>query len=67
MDDQTTARHGRIGKGHAEYEHLALEAPVIEDVRRQLVARLREGRSAVLDRGPGTHAVRDDYKELATE
>ncbi|MFB7078107.1 AAA family ATPase [Streptomyces sp. NPDC056308] len=67
MDDQTTARHGRIGKDHVEYEHLALQAPVIEDVRRQLVTRLQEGCSAVLDRGLGTHAVRNDYRQLATE
>ncbi|WP_443034987.1 AAA family ATPase [Streptomyces sp. BE133] len=51
VDDQMTARHGRIGKDHAEHEHLALQAPVIEDVRRQLVALLREGRSVVLDHG----------------
>ncbi|WP_326737559.1 AAA family ATPase [Streptomyces sp. NBC_01022] len=24
VDDQMTARHGRIGKDHAEHEHLAL-------------------------------------------
>ncbi|WP_406112621.1 AAA family ATPase [Streptomyces sp. NBC_01014] len=67
VDDQMTARHGRIGKDHPEREHLALQAPVIEDVRRQLVALLREGRSVVLDHGLGTRAVRDDYKQLVTE
>lgn len=67
VDDQMTARHGRIGKDHAEHEHLSLQAPVIEDVQRQLVALLREGRSVVLDHGLGTRAVRDDYKQLVTD
>ncbi|MGW8884613.1 AAA family ATPase [Streptomyces sp. NPDC055749] len=67
VDDQMTALHGRIGKEHAEYEHLAVQAPVIEAVRRQLVSPLREGRSAVLDHGLGTRAARDDYKQLVAD
>ena len=40
---------------------------MIEDVRRQLVQFLGEGRSVVLDHGLGTRAVREDYKQLVTE
>ncbi|WP_326667851.1 AAA family ATPase [Streptomyces sp. NBC_01257] len=67
VDDRMTALHGRIGKDHAASDHLALQAPVIEDVRRQFAALLGEGRSVVLDHGLGTRAVRDDYKGLVTE
>lgn len=67
VDDEMTARHGRIGKDYAEHEHLALQAPVIEDVRRQLVEILGEGRSVVLDHGLGTRSARDDYKQIVTE
>ncbi|MEU1630857.1 AAA family ATPase [Streptomyces sp. NPDC020096] len=62
-----TARHGRLGKDHAEHEHLALQAPVIQDIRRRLVQLVREGRSVVLNHGLGTRATRDDYKRLVTE
>jgi predicted kinase len=64
VDDQMTARHGRIGKDYAEHEHLSLQAPVLEDVRRQLVELLRAGRSVVLDHGLGTRVDREDYKQL---
>ncbi|MFI9585105.1 AAA family ATPase [Streptomyces sp. NPDC052236] len=67
VDDEMTARHGRMGKDHAERDHLTLQKPVIEDVRRQLAEHLRDGRSVVLDHGLGTRAVRDDYKQLVTE
>ncbi|AHH99197.1 hypothetical protein GCM10010174_49570 [Kutzneria viridogrisea] len=67
VDEEMTARHGRLGKDHAEHEHLALQAPVIQEVRRRLVELVREGHSVVLDHGLGTRASRDDYKQLVTE
>ena len=67
VDDQMTALHGRIGKDHAEHEHLTLQAPVIEGVRRQLIELVRAGHSVVLDHGLGRRAERDDYKRLVTE
>lgn len=67
VDDEMTARHGRIGKDHPAHEHLALQEPVIEDVRRRLVELVREGRSVVLDHGLGTRTVREDYKRLSVE
>jgi predicted kinase len=67
VDDQMTKLHGRIGKDHAEHEHLTLQAPVIESVRRQLIELVRAGHSVVLDHGLGRRAERDDYKQLVTD
>ncbi|MFC1435523.1 AAA family ATPase [Streptacidiphilus sp. N1-3] len=67
VDDQMASLHGLLGKDYNEHEHFALLAPVVEDVRRQLVELLRAGRSVVLDHGLGRRAERDDYKRLVTD
>lgn len=67
VDDQMTALHGLLGRDYDEHEHFALQAPVVEDVRRQLVELLQAGRSVVLDHGLGRRAERDDYKRLVAD
>lgn len=67
VDDQLTAMHGRIGKDHSEDEHLSLRAPVIENVRQQLVRLIQAGHSVVLDHGLGRRVDRDEYKQLVTD
>ncbi|MFF0470325.1 AAA family ATPase [Micromonospora zamorensis] len=64
VDDVLQARHGRLGKDYPADRHVFLLGPVVEDVRRQLIELIQNGRSVVLDHGLGQRRERDDYKQL---
>lgn len=65
VDETLRERHGRLGEDYPAEHHLALLGPVVDDVRRRLVAAVRSGHSVVLDHGLGRRAERDEYKRLA--
>lgn len=67
VDEQMIATHGRLGHDYPESEHLALLAPIVEDIRRRLIELIREGHSVVLDHGLGRRADRDGFKRLVTD
>lgn len=61
VDEQVIARHGRLCKDYPEAEHLALLAPVIDEVKQQLIDLNRNGQSVVLDHGLGSKAEEDAW------
>ncbi|MEU4801193.1 ATP-binding protein [Actinosynnema sp. NPDC023587] len=67
VDERVKARHGRLGKDYPSADHLALLGPVVAEVRAELVAHVRAGRSVVLDHGLGRRAERDEYKRLVED
>ncbi|MFJ6438184.1 ATP-binding protein [Streptomyces sp. NPDC091416] len=64
VDERLYARHGRYGVDYAEGEYFALEAPVVAEVRVELVERVAAGQDVVLDHGLWTRAARDEWKAL---
>jgi predicted kinase len=51
VDEEVHRLHGRYGVDYPEHEYFARERPVLDVVRRQLVAHLEAGRDVVLDHG----------------
>jgi predicted kinase len=64
VDEEVFARHGRHGIDYPEHEYPDRERPVVEDIRRRLVALIQAGTSVVLDYGLWRRSERDDYKRL---
>ncbi|MEU3741928.1 ATP-binding protein [Streptomyces sp. NPDC032198] len=64
VDERMVAHHGRLGEDYPEERHLALLAPVVESVCRELVELVAAGLSVVFDHGLGTRAEREKYKQL---
>lgn len=67
VDERLIARYGRLGKDYPESDHLSFLRTVTDEVQRELVEFVRNGRSVVLDHGLGTRAERDAYKRLVTD
>jgi predicted kinase len=67
VDERVHARHGRYGVDYPERDYLALEAPVVAEVREELIELVAAGRSAVLDHGLWTRKERDEWKNLVQE
>jgi predicted kinase len=67
VDERVYARHGRYGVDYPERDYFALEAPVVAEVREELVDTIAAGRDAVLDHGLWTRAARDEWKKLVEE
>ncbi|MCX4406462.1 MULTISPECIES: AAA family ATPase [unclassified Streptomyces] len=66
-DERVHARHGRYGVDYHERDYPALEAPVVAEVREELIELVAAGRSAVLDHGLWTRKERDEWKNLVQE
>jgi len=67
VDDQMTALHGRFGKDYPEDEYFTRLAPVVAEMRLQLIQRLEAGYSVVFDHALRRRTDRDEYKRLVTE
>ncbi len=64
VDEALQERHGVLGEDYSEDQHLSLLAPVVGEVREQLIAAVRAGHSVVLDHGLGKRDEREDFKQL---
>lgn len=67
VDERVHARHGRYGVDYAERDYFALEAPVVAEVRKELVSLVAAGRNAVLDHGLWLRSDREEWKKLVIE
>ncbi len=67
VDERVHARHGQYGVDYPERDYFALEAPVVAEVRDELIGLVAAGRSAVLDHGLWTHKEREEWKNLVQE
>ncbi|MFF0460624.1 AAA family ATPase [Streptomyces mexicanus] len=67
VDERVHARHGRYGVDYPERDYFSLEAPVVAEVREELVERVVAGQDVVLDHGLWTRAARDEWKKLVEE
>ncbi len=67
VDERVHARHGQYGVDYPEHQYFALEAPVVAEVRDELVTLVSTGHSVVLDHGLWTRKERDEWKNLVRE
>ncbi|WP_246561707.1 AAA family ATPase [Streptomyces roseirectus] len=67
VDERVFERHGRYGVDYPEYEYFAREAPVVAEVRQELVELVRAGRSVVVDHGLWRRKEREDWKNLVRD
>ena len=67
VDEIVHARHGRYGVDYPERNYFALEAPVVAEVREQLVNLVAAGRDVVLDHGLWLRSSRDEWRKLIEE
>jgi predicted kinase len=67
VDERVHARHGQYGVDYPERDYFALEAPVVAEVRDELIDLVSAGRCAVLDHGLWTRKERDEWKNLVQE
>jgi predicted kinase len=66
VDERVLARHGVIGVDYRPVEHFALAEPILAEIRDEVAALVRAGRSAVLDHALDLRAERDAWKALVT-
>jgi predicted kinase len=64
VDEEVFARHGRYGVDYPASEYFDLERPVVEELRRRLVALIESGHDVALDYGLWRRRDRDAYKRL---
>jgi predicted kinase len=64
VDQRVIARHGLLGTDYPPSSHFALAAPIIGEVRRELIDLVRSGHSVVLDHALDRRSDREDYKAL---
>ncbi|TDB78255.1 ATP-binding protein [Micromonospora sp. KC723] len=64
VDEQVFARHGHYGVDYPEDTYFAREAPVVAEVRAELVRLLRAGHDVVVDHGLWRRSERDDWAAL---
>ncbi|MFD4953067.1 ATP-binding protein [Streptomyces sp. NPDC058451] len=64
VDERVHARHGRYGVDYPERDYFSLEAPVVAEVREELVDLVAAGRDAVLDHGLWLRSAREEWKKL---
>ncbi|PJM94069.1 hypothetical protein CG719_20870 [Streptomyces sp. CB01373] len=67
VDERVHARHGRYGVDYPERGYFSLEAPVVAEVREELVDLVAAGRDAVLDHGLWLRSAREEWKKLVIE
>ncbi|MCX4617969.1 ATP-binding protein [Streptomyces mirabilis] len=67
VDERVHARYGRYGVDYPEREYFALEAPVVAEVREELVDLIAAGRDVVLDHGLWLRSDREEWKKLVIE
>ncbi|MEU0823201.1 AAA family ATPase [Streptomyces mirabilis] len=67
VDERVHARYGRYGADYPERDYFALEAPVVAEVREELVGLIVAGRDAVLDHGLWLRSDREEWKKLIAE
>lgn len=67
VDERVHARHGRYGVDYPERRYFELEAPVVAEVREELVELIAAGRDAVLDHGLWLRSDREEWKKLIAE
>ena len=67
VDEEVHRLHGRYGVDYPEHEYYARERPVLDVVRRQLVAHLEAGRDVVLDHGLWRRDERDAWKKTVEQ
>ena len=64
VDEEVFARHGRYGVDYPASQYFDLERPVVEELRRRLVALIESGHDVALDHGLWRRRDRDAYKRL---
>ncbi len=64
VDEAMIASHGQLGIDYPVEEHTERLAPVVDQVRAQLIDHVQSGRSVVLDHGLGLREERDECKRL---
>ncbi|MFE2314179.1 ATP-binding protein [Streptomyces sp. NPDC059441] len=67
VDERVHDRHGRYGVDYPERRYFELEAPVVAEVREELVALIADGRDTVLDHGLWLRSDREEWKKLVVE
>ncbi len=67
VDERVYERHGRYGVDYPERDYFALEAPVVAEVREELVALVAGGRDVVLDHGLWLRSDREEWRKLVVE
>ena len=67
VDERVHDRHGRYGVDYPERRYFELEAPVVAEVREELVALITAGRDTVLDHGLWLRSDREEWKKLVVE
>ncbi|MET8945426.1 ATP-binding protein [Streptomyces sp. NPDC004542] len=67
VDERVHERHGRYGVDYPERDYFALEAPVIAEIREELVGLIAAGRDAVLDHGLWLRSDREEWKKVIAE
>jgi predicted kinase len=65
VDERVFARHGRYGVDYPHFTYFEKELPVLDEIRTEMVALLREGRDVVLDHGLWRREDRDDWRRVA--
>ena len=66
VDERVIDRHGLIGSDYPANAHFTLAAPILAEVRAELVRLIRGRHSVVLDHALDRRVDRDDYKELVS-
>lgn len=64
VDERVHERHGRYGVDYPEHEYFALEAPVVAEVREELVKLVAAGQDVVLDHGLWLRSAREEWKKV---
>ncbi|MEU6011995.1 AAA family ATPase [Streptomyces sp. NPDC047453] len=64
VDERVHERRGRYGVDYPEREYFSLEAPVVAEVREELVGLFTAGRDVVLDHGLWLRSDRAEWKKL---
>ncbi|MEU7339638.1 ATP-binding protein [Streptomyces sp. NPDC007074] len=67
VDERVHARHGRYGVDYPERRYFELEAPVVSEVRAELVALIGVGQDVVLDHGLWLRSEREEWTKLVRE
>ncbi|WP_430782444.1 prolyl aminopeptidase [Actinoplanes sp. G11-F43] len=67
VDERVFARHGRYGVDYPEHTYGERAAPVVAEVRAEMVTLLTAGRDVIVDHGLWLRADRDHWRALAEE
>ncbi|MFD8425931.1 AAA family ATPase [Streptomyces sp. NPDC059466] len=67
VDERLHVRHGRYGVDYPERRYFELEAPVVSEVRAELVALIGVGQDVVLGHGLWLRSEREEWTKLVRE